>query len=240
VDEIPGRPAADGEDRSVLGLDNVPVELPVAGVGNRALAAFIDHFVLAVLMIAMFLAFAVVMAATESGGGWFIAVWLLLLFVLNWGYFAVSEIVTQGRTVGKKAVGLRVVTEHGGSPSAVSLVVRNLLRLVDNLVGIVLIAVDPMARRLGDRLAGTLVVHERRAGSELVLGRVPQGWGAREVALVEAFLDRRETLEPSVAHRIARRIVLWVERDDPGFLAPGEREPDPVITVWREFGAERL
>src|SRR5262249_51524643 len=126
------------------------------------------------------------------------------LFLLDWGYFAVQEIATGGRTLGKRLVKLRVVTAEGGTPGAGPLLIRNLVRSLDIFFGPILMVIDPLSRRLGDRLAGTLVVHEREREAAPVLGRVPPGWGARELAVVESLLARARNLgDAAVAREMA-------------------------------------
>jgi uncharacterized RDD family membrane protein YckC len=232
-----GSPVAVPE--AVLGLDNVPLELPVASIGPRILAATADYLLLATIAGAVTVAVIAAAVATGIGFGWGVAVWALVMFCLNTGFFAVLEVAMAGQTPGKRLLKLRVVTADGGTPATGALVLRNLLRVVDNLVGVVLIAVDPLARRLGDRLAGTLVVHAAPPRAEVVLGRVPVGWGAHHVALVEAFLDRSATLEPERADALARRILLLVERADPGFLAVVAELAGPVARVHAAFRGER-
>jgi uncharacterized RDD family membrane protein YckC len=222
-------------ERAVLGLDNVPLELPVASVGNRVLAAFLDHLLLGLLSLAVSVVTVAAATVLKTGFGWGLALWVVAMFLLNTGYFALLEVALSGQTPGKRALKLRVVSRDGGAPSPGALVVRNLFRIIDNLIGVVLIAVDPLARRLGDRLAGTLVVHAVEARTEVVATRVPDGWGPRQVAAVEAFLDRFEVLEPERSRALARRILIWIERDDPGFLALVPPSTDPVARVLRAF-----
>jgi len=222
-------------DTRVLGLDNVAIDLPVASVGNRVLAAVVDYLILGVLTIVLVIAGATISALIDNGTV-FLVVFVVGGFMLNWGYFTVAEIATKGQTPGKQLLSLRVVTDNGGLPTAGALVIRTLLRIVDNLIGVILIAVDPRSRRLGDRLAGTLVVHDSPDRSDsLVLGRVPNGWGPAEVTLVEAFFDRRDTLDPDTLQRLAGRIVSLIERDDPAFLHEVEPGPTASATLWRAF-----
>lgn len=215
---------------AILGLDNIRLELPVAGVGSRVLAAALDSVVVVLLISAWGLV--CLLALPDALGDWRWAAFLVGFFLLDWGYFAASEIATGGRTLGKRAVGLRVVSRDGGTPDATSLLLRNLLREVDVLVGVFFMAFDPLARRLGDRVGGTLVLHERReARPEAVLARIPPGWGPREVALVESFLARRDELEPDQARFLARRFVAWLERDAPELLAGTDPENDPLAAL---------
>jgi len=221
---------------TVLSLDNVPVELPVARVGSRVLAAVVDYVLLFVLLVV----WSVLVIALARGlglrPGWGVAAWLLGLFVFDYGYFALQEMFFDGRTVGKRVFGLRVVARDGAAAGNGALLVRNLVRLIDLMVGVLLMALDPLSRRLGDRLAGTLVVHQRAAGAELVLARLPAGWGAAEARLVESFLRRAPELEPQARLALARRFERWVDDRAPGFL-PGIPGTDPLPRLWNGFHA---
>jgi len=221
-----------GEDEAtILAIDNVRLELPVAGIGGRALAAFLDHIVLMVALMLLILAMLAIMTASGTSGSWMAVVLLATGLFVNWFYFAVLEVALEGQTPGKKALKLRVVASNGGSASRGALLLRNLVRPLDYLVGVLLIASDPRARRLGDRLAGTLVVREPGQSSELVLGRLPASWGPRHVAVVEAFCERSQTLRPEESGHLARRILALIRRDDPALAAEIDEDDDPVVAV---------
>lgn len=228
---------ADIRRESILGLDNIRLDLPVAGLGSRSLAAALDYMVLGGLALLWVLAVVFLMAQVSRAwapalliGGW---------FLLEWGYFAGLEIATGGRTLGKLAVKLRVVTAEGGTPGPGALLARNLVRSLDLVFGAPLMAVDPLARRLGDRLAGTLVVHDRPPEAAPVLGRVPAGWGPRELALVEAFLARAGALEDTAAAwEMAGRILERIRRDAPELLAGVDTRSDPVGAVRQALRVE--
>lgn len=225
-DEGPGPEA-------ILALDNIALDLPVAGLGSRALAATIDYVLMGLLLVVAMVAVGVVVGVLELAAGWVVAVFLLVAFAVNWGYFAGFELATRGRTPGKMAVRLRVVGRTGGSASAGALVVRNLLRDIDLFVGLPLIATDALARRLGDRVAGTLVVHDRPPAGEVLLGRVPAGWGAREVALAESYLRRSAELEEERRLDVGRRLLALVGRDAPELVAEVAEYGDPELALRR-------
>ena len=206
-------------ETTVLGLDNVPLDLPIAGAGSRALAAFLDYLLVGVALLGWTL-FCVFGGMVGSRVAWWAIVALVLgAFLIEYGYFAASEIALEGRTFGKWAVGLRVVTREGGRPGSAAYLVRNAVRTVDLLVGVPMMATDPLARRLGDRLAGTLVVHLEPETIEPVLRKSPQGWSREEVALLEAFLRRAPHLEPWRAERLSRQLLDAIAHDDPSLLA---------------------
>jgi uncharacterized RDD family membrane protein YckC len=226
---------------SILGLDNIRLDLPVAGLGSRSLAAFLDYIGLGIVA-AVWIVGVIVVAGWLVPGSTAVLV-ITSLFLLEWGYFALQEILGGGRTLGKRLLKLRVVTAEGGAAAAGPLLIRNLVRDVDLFCGPLLMAIDPLSRRLGDRLAGTLVVHDRERETAPVLGRVPPGWGARELAVVESFLARAGTLgDPAVAREMAERILARIRRDAPEFLTgvdPGlDPAGDPVAAVRQALQAE--
>jgi uncharacterized RDD family membrane protein YckC len=206
----------------------------VAGAGSRCLAAFIDYCGLAVL----FLLWAVFCAALTAAvrASWLAALAIAGAFLLQWGYFAALEIGTGGRSLGKLALRLRVVAAEGAEATAMALLTRNLLRPLDLLAGVPLMILDPLARRLGDRLAGTVVVHDKRRERVLMLGRTPPGWGPREVATAEAFLAQAPELADLGARReLARRLLERVTRDAPAFLAKDQAgDPERALRLALE------
>ena len=87
---------------------------------------------------------------------------------MYWGYFAFFEAVWRGQTPGKRYVGIRVIKESGRPIDAFEAIGRNLMRGIDGLpgfygVGLVCMMLNQQHRRLGDFVAGTVVVHENRA-----------------------------------------------------------------------------
>ena len=214
----------------VLGLDNAPLALDIAGVGSRVLAGFLDLLLQGLLQIAWaFVAFWMFSALRTA---WTFVLYAIGAFLLDWAYFASSEIGMHGRTIGKRAVGLRVVSRTGGTAGAGSLLIRNLLRPADYLVGIPLMALDGLSRRLGDRLAGTVVVHAPKGREEPLLRRIPAGWQAADVALVESLLRRSGDLEPERGEAMAHRVLARLEREEPSFL-DGARGTDGFLRTLR-------
>jgi uncharacterized RDD family membrane protein YckC len=188
-------------------------------VGSRALAAFLDYLIVVFLGVLLGVVAALTLT-TRLGGVWTVAVVIIGFFFLEYGYFAGSEVLSRGRTAGKRAVGLHVSSTQGGRASVAALLIRNAVRSVDLLTGVPLMAMDPRARRLGDRLAGTLVLHARAAtNAEVLLRRLPRGWGPREAAVLEAFLRRAPGLDPGRRDALARQLVAAIDAADPEYLA---------------------
>jgi uncharacterized RDD family membrane protein YckC len=230
------KPATDRRlDETVLAMDNIPLALPVAGVGSRALAAALDYVLVALLATLWIFGAVFVGSRLEGrlGAGWALAIVVLGFFVLEYGYFAGIEAWTGGRSFGKWALDLRVVSRDGGRATVGALLLRNMVRLLDTLVGVWFMLLDPLSRRIGDRLAGTLVVHARAGEREIVVGRIPAGWGAREIAVVESLLRRAEGMDPARARALASDLLSCIERDDPSLLAGAPPEADPLQRLRR-------
>lgn len=143
--------------REVITPEGVALHLPAAGPAPRAVAWAID---LAVRLTLLSLLGMVLGLLGRMGQG----IYLIFLFLLYWGYPIVLEAFWNGQTIGKKALGLRVVAADGAPVGWLAAVIRNLLRTVDMLpfgyaAGLVAGLADPHGRRLGDMVAGTLVVH---------------------------------------------------------------------------------
>jgi len=231
---LANNPAHDNDawERSILGIDNVPLELAIASAGTRVLAAFLDLVVVSLLMVLVLTGGLVAIAALGvENGAWILALLGLALFAVHWGYFAAFEIATAGLTPGKMAIGLRVTSRQGGRASALSVLVRSFLRPLDYVFGVALMLIDRRSRRLGDLVAGTLVVRQGAEDEGPHLGRVPAGWGAREVAVVEGFLRRSEQLEPARAAALASQLVTWVESVAPELAVGLEGEPRPLVRL---------
>jgi len=142
--------------REVITPEGVPLQLPAAGPVPRALAWLID-------LMARFGVLALMSPLLMALGGLGQGLYLGLMFLMFWGYPIVLE-VWFGQTLGKRALGLRVVARDGAPLGWMPAIVRNLLRTVDMLpfgyaLGLLACLCDAHGRRLGDLVAGSLVVH---------------------------------------------------------------------------------
>ena len=160
------------EKISVKTPEFVSLQFQTAGLGSRSVAFIIDQFILIVINIIILIGFLFSARGQEHFGLLFdtipvmFAVVIVLIFIINGGYFLFLEYFTGGRTIGKKLVGIRVIQDNGHSITLLSSFIRNFLRLVDSLpasylIGMILIFTHSKHKRLGDIVAGTIVVHER-------------------------------------------------------------------------------
>lgn len=186
--------------REVVTPEGVALHLPAAGPVPRAVAWTIDLCIrLGILM--------VVGAVLGLLGGFGYGLNLIVLFLVYWAYPILFEALWNGQTLGKRALSLRVVSADGAPVGWLAAVTRNLLRTVDMLpfgyaVGLVSSLSDPYGRRLGDLVAGTVVVHNERehdavpAPANAVMAP-PTGLRPAEQAAIVAFGERAPQLSPS-------------------------------------------
>ena len=128
------------------------------GVGLRFVAILIDGIVLFILGYLI----AAVTGGSTAGGFELQGAPAFLFFILGFLYYVLLETYLGG-TLGKLALGMRVIIEDGSPCTISASLIRNLLRIVDflpfaYLLGAILIWNSPTKQRLGDRLAKTVVV----------------------------------------------------------------------------------
>lgn len=160
-----------GLQLSVATPERVVVSLPIAGVGFRAMAYLID---LALLFFVSVIAYFIwsllivdVLSTLQGMSGVARAIGGLVFFVVIWGYWTGMELAWRGQTLGKRVLRIRVVKADGSPIGAYESAMRNLLRIVDFMpfcypIGLISMLVDPQHRRLGDRVAGTVLVREEQ------------------------------------------------------------------------------
>lgn len=197
----------------------------VAGPAHRLVAYLLDLLlrVVALAVIAMFLGLAGFGAEkfSQATGG----IVLVVAFLLDWGYFVLFETLRDGQSPGKQALGLRVVNRDGYGITFTDSVLRNLLRAADFLpmgyaVGFLSMMGDRCFRRIGDRVAGTIVVVEHRQQVVLPVEVKPPPT-ADEIAAfaqrprldradleaLELFLRRRGRLGPARERELAEMVA---------------------------------
>jgi uncharacterized RDD family membrane protein YckC len=211
-----------GDELVVATPELVTFGYQLAGPGSRFLAQLIDFpLQVAVLLLAVL---GGVSAGALVGYGTVALVGAVILgFIVVWGYYPVSEAVWSGKTIGKYAFGLRVVGDQGEPIQVSQAVVRNLIRIVDFLpffygIGTIALFWNGRGKRLGDLVAGTVVVRERapvrlsqlRAGPGPGVAPTGAPTGAPRQAPTEAALLRQ--LDPELRRFVlgyaARRLYL--------------------------------
>jgi uncharacterized RDD family membrane protein YckC len=219
--------------------EQIALEFPLASAGSRFLALSIDSVLqaaaFALLVLAALLATYFRMTLSNAIGTWTMAVVLLGAFLLYYGYFAFFEAIWNGQTPGKRLIGIRAIAESGRPLGPADAILRNLLRIVDQIPGIYVVGLlsiffTERNQRLGDLAAGTVVVHDRRVHRpDAPDQRRPSvRYGAarltpEEIALAEAFLRRRAALDSYVRLTTGRQVL---DRLRPKLDIPPDRTHD--------------
>ena len=223
--------------------ERVPLHFALASIGNRFLACALDHFIQLFVMLVV----ALVLAWLGASARWYEQLrgapkWVLALLIVAvsavWsGYFAVFEWAWGGQTPGKRWLKLRVIREDGRPVTFWEAAARNTVRVFDMMpwviipfysVGLVSVFVSRRDQRVGDFVAGTVVVREREAQaptfeqvfsaptSDVAMRRAfrPVEFSgdisaltAREIEVIENFLRRRWDMEEAARQWMAWRVA---------------------------------
>ncbi len=195
-------------ERGIVTPEAVVLEFDTAGIASRALARAIDFAIQGALLLGVVLVSGVVL----SGQGWLALTGVLVgTAAVVLGYPIFCEVVSGGRSPGKAALGLRVVTVEGAPISARHAFIRSALGLVDfllvpgGLVAVLVALFSVRSQRLGDVFAGTMVLRERAAtrSSGAVWFSPPVGFEAYAASLdVSAITDAQFGIVRSYLLRI--------------------------------------
>lgn len=229
--------------------ESIAFSYELAGLGSRFLALIVDQAIQIVTLIAIF--GGIVLAASRMANRHVtpvisqklaesiaIAIVVVIVFVIFFGYFIVFEAVWNGQTPGKKLVGLRVVRDGGYPIDFGASLIRNLIRVGEQLIGYYILAaisalISSENKRLGDLAAGTIVVRDARLAAprdftqrreEPVYASTAYLTG-EERALVKRFLERRDALSGDRRKELAAQLAARVRERVSGELAQLGDEP---------------
>lgn len=226
------------EDYTIQTPEQVEIAYSIAGLGSRMFAMVIDALLQGALLFAAALSLGSIPAIDAFVADWYLAAAILVIALVTHGYFLFFELVMKGRTPGKVALGLRVLRKDGRAVDLSGILLRNLIRPIDALPGFYAVGLISMfatadSRRLGDLVAGTIVVADRkRATLGTVLAeqtdRVSSDLDNREYTMLRDFMARRDSLNEEARRRLAQQLaeslqgqyeVTEQDRHDPeGFL----------------------
>lgn len=226
--------------------EHVRLDYVLADLGSRAAALALD---LAIILAALLLLGIGLHHSGRLGGMLASAgasILIFATFLAQWGYFLLFEAFWGGRTPGKRALGVRVLHVGGEPLSLQGSVLRNLIRAVDlqpaitGMAGAVCILANRRAQRLGDLVAGTMVVHDEGGSELLAADTPPPGRVGRPLLSVEQFellagyAARRGGLEPQVRRRVAESVLraLGSAADRPA--RPGSGAEEALARLYEE------
>lgn len=232
--------------------ESVELEFTLAGIGSRIHALIIDYLVWGLLLIAVLLVWAVMTVWFEGILGailddddillWIFAIQILIFFAVYVGYFVFFETLWQGQTPGKRNAKIRVICDDGRPVRLAQATLRSLLRPFDDFffIGAFLIMFGTREKRLGDWVAGTLVVQEENPIQSATLTLSDQAEAAahdlvatadlslllpEDFATIRNYLQRRGQLLPSAHQTLSRELanqtkaILQLRKRPPGLTS---------------------
>ncbi|MFV2039309.1 MAG: RDD family protein, partial [Acidimicrobiales bacterium] len=223
----------------------VVLEFETASVASRLLARLVDALVLWAGL--FFAALLLSVVSTSPGSQTFaVVIAVVLVFVLVFGYWIALETLWRGKTVGKAALGLRVVTIEGAPVTFRHAAIRAIVGIIDFFlpplgpVAVVSVLASRRDQRLGDLAAGTIVLRERSAGGPAIALTLSEPAGREtlmaslrlsalsdgQYSVVRRFLLRAHTLDSGARARLAAEIASSVE------AATGVPRPDDLHPEW--------
>ncbi|MEN9215725.1 MAG: RDD family protein [Gloeomargarita sp. HHBFW_bins_162] len=229
--------------------EHTELELLLAGPGNRAYALVVDYLCLGLALVAEVIVFYAILVSGfldnfadengETGGAflWLAAISLLIAFLIYTGYFVFFETFWQGQTPGKKLAHIRVIREDGRPVGLQEATLRTLLRIMDDLflIGAYFVILGTREKRLGDFVAGTLVIQEPFAQihsmqwpegvAEIGQDLVPKAANLLpdEFVILREYVQRCRRFRPRIRQQVAQqlaqqfqeRLHLWDEGINP-------------------------
>lgn len=248
-------------EATVITPEHVQLRFQTAGLGSRAAAQLIDTAILLLVNITLFIVFSIVVYGSDEQAwsdleDFAIAILLFVLFLINAGYFFILEAFWSGQTLGKRWMKLRVIRENGQPITFLSAAIRNLFRIIDVLpsgyfLGALVSFFHPKDKRIGDLVAGTIVVAEggqnvplsrkqkaqqkEGVGAPLLLDdRQKQAITREDWQLLSTFVTRLDSLssekQKELGAQIAERFIEkleWNERE--------QVEADPIVFLQRLY-----
>lgn len=229
----PGSLGSYTEKLTIETPEQTSLEFAIAGIGSRFLALALDTLIQILIGFIVGLGGGMVVAALTAAAPksaiWGMAILVLFFFLLYFGYYAFFEIIWNGQTPGKRKAGIRVIKDSGRPLTAAESIARNLLRIVDWLPGFYAIGIASALltkenKRLGDLVAGSLVVRESSFSDLKPVWQTTQTPGIpasaplgaanltlEESALIDSFLARRSELDFDVRVRMAEQILQRIK-----------------------------
>jgi len=234
----------------------------IAGVGSRALAAIIDSLIAITAIIVIMIGIAIASPGRGPGApgdvfdAWAGAVFVFAVFFVLWGYYVLFEGLADGQTPGKRLLRLRVVRDGGYSITFAASAVRNLVRFVDiqpvgcYAVGIVSMLFSKSGKRLGDIVAGTVVVREAvvrqlapapaaTPAFEAVAPPLDAALTEDEFSVLERFIERRGSLGSERREELAKQIAVRLTAALSEPATAGADDSTDLVRLLRLYETER-
>jgi len=243
---------------SIRTPENIELSYALAGPGSRAVAYLIDFLIMfgvgQILINVLVSAVAMLFSAVGQGGeSWAAAMATFAFFSLYNGYFILTEWLMNGQTPGKRMLQIRVIKHGGFALSFFDTLLRNLLRVVDFLplfygVGLTSLLLTRDSQRLGDLVAGTLVVYQEPVETDSLLPDLTAPSDSEPplsatqlamipdpvIALAGEYLRTRTEMAPRPRQELAAELVSLVRTTSGLEPRPVQGVENFLVTVVRQ------
>jgi uncharacterized RDD family membrane protein YckC len=226
------------QQEPVVTGDAVVLDVQIAQLPVRALSAMIDITAVLIVLIIGVLLWAATLTKFDTALSAAVLIIFTVLSVV--GYPIAFETATRGRSLGKMALGLRVVSDDGGPERFRQALFRALAGVIEiwgfsGGPAVICSLLSPKGKRIGDIFAGTVVISERAPRLTSLPPMPPQlAWwasslqlsslGADQAELARQFLSRASQLDPGIrdqmAYRIACEVVAQISPPPPPGVPP--------------------
>ncbi|MFN3257409.1 MAG: RDD family protein [Ilumatobacter sp.] len=233
------------EHTGIITPDAVVLDIETAGFASRILAGVLDTLLMLLILIVSITVGSVAAGSTIGGGeSTTTTVIAFASFSVIFGYPILFETLRRGRTPGKSALGLRVVTLDGAPIRFREATLRAMGGIVDRflppggITGAVFVTITPKNQRVGDLIAGTIVIRDpaKFAPSPALWFSAPAGLEAfaetidptaitvDQYTVIRSFLTRGASLSPTIRHALgvdlAARLAATVRHPNHTAVAP--------------------
>ena len=228
--------------RGIVTPEAVVLEFETAGVGSRGVAKFLDLLAQFAALIALLMIGVFTNLAGGTGSVIGAVVLLVGVFLIVVGYPVIIEVLWHGKTLGKAAFGLRVITREGAPIRFRHAATRGIIGLVEvyifPFIAVLSCAASHDNQRFGDMAGGTIVIRERKAASKTGAVTFPPPPGLEEYVraldvaavtseqyrVIRSFLLRVFDLTPparmALAVRLANPVAIEMRHDPPPMVNP--------------------
>ncbi|HEX9059801.1 MAG TPA: RDD family protein [Clostridia bacterium] len=235
----------------ILTPENVHLEYEAAGLGSRHAAALIDSglqiisifFVLVCISILSSSSVTDIFKNTNHINLFFVAICIILTFIIFFGYFIIFEMALNGQTPGKKLLKLRVIKENGEPLGIWESLTRNILRIIDyipllNFIDIFILIFSDKYKRIGDYASSTIVIKTKKEKKVVGLEDIMQMYIKNENEMVnlypvnnfeygvlKEFMERKDNLsdrKPVFAYNLNKYFMNKFCMKEPLYPSPYE------------------
>ena len=198
--------------------EGVAIKLPVAGLWSRSAAWMIDLLIRG----GVYIFLAIVLSITGLFGQ---GILLIVIFTLEWFYPVFYEVLNNGKTPGKKIIGIKVVNTNGSQLDWGASMTRNIIRFIDMLplvygVGFISVLLSRHSQRIGDIVAGTIVIYDNHDNTGSL--ESPMFSGLNNITAYKSFIT-----DLSLDER--RAFIAFAERFD-SLSVPRKEELISIIS----------